>query len=54
VRATELIRFVVNKPVDDAVVEGTAQRIARLCATDEAREGLSASLDKRQPGWANT
>ena len=51
--ATELIRFVANKPVDDAVVEGTAQRIARLRATDEAREGLSAFLEKRAPAWTN-
>ncbi len=49
--ATELIRAVANRPVDDAVVEDTAQRIARLRATPEAREGLGAFLDKRPPGW---
>ncbi len=50
--ATELIRAVANRPVDDAVVEDTARRIATLRATPEAREGLSAFLDKRPPAWS--
>ena len=49
--AKDLIRAVDNKPIDDAVVEDTAQRIAQLRATPEAQDGLSAFLDKRQPGW---
>lgn len=51
--ATELIRAVANRPVDDALVEDTARRIATLRATPEAREGLGAFLDKRPPAWAN-
>lgn len=50
--ATDLIRAVAHRPIDDALVEGTAQRIARLRATPEAREGLSAFLEKRAPQWA--
>lgn len=50
--ATELIRAVANHPIDDALVEDTAQRIARLRATSEAREGLAAFLEKRAPSWA--
>lgn len=50
--ATDLIRAVANRPVDDALVEDTARRIATLRATDEAREGLAAFLDKRAPAWA--
>ncbi|MEO5794481.1 MAG: enoyl-CoA hydratase/isomerase family protein [Rhodoferax sp.] len=50
--ATELIRAVANRPIDDALVEDTAQRIARLRATAEAREGLAAFLEKRAPHWA--
>jgi methylglutaconyl-CoA hydratase len=53
--AKDLIVAVNNKPITDAVVEDTAQRIAHLRATPEARDGISAFLDKRQPGWiANT
>ncbi len=49
--ATDLIRAVANKPVDDAVVADTARRIAALRATDEAREGLAAFLQKRPAAW---
>lgn len=51
--ATELIRAVAQRPVDDAVVDDTARRIATLRATAEAREGLSAFLDKRPPRWTH-
>lgn len=49
--ATDLIRAVANRPVDDAVVEDTARRIAELRATPEAREGLGAFLEKRGASW---
>ncbi|TVO67853.1 enoyl-CoA hydratase/isomerase family protein [Denitromonas ohlonensis] len=49
--AKDLIRAVANKPVSDAVVEDTSQRIAQLRSTPEAREGLSAFLDKRPAAW---
>ncbi len=49
--ATDLIRAVANRPVDDELVEDTARRIATLRATPEAKEGLSAFLDKRPPAW---
>ncbi len=49
--ATELIRAVASRPVDDALAEDTARRIARLRATTEAREGLDAFLAKRPPAW---
>jgi methylglutaconyl-CoA hydratase len=52
--ATDLIRAVANRPIDDAVIEDTARRIATLRATTEAREGLSAFLDKRRPVWTDT
>ena len=50
--ATELIRAVANCPVDDAVVEDTARRIATLRATPEAGEGLGAFIAKRAAAWA--
>jgi len=52
--ATDLIRAVANRPIDDAVIEDTARRIATLRARPEAREGLSAFLDKRRPVWTDT
>lgn len=38
-------------PVTDAVVELTAQTIARVRGTDEAKEGFAAFLAKRPAGW---
>lgn len=52
--ATELIRAVTNKPIDDAVVEDTAWRIATLRATPEASEGLNAFLEKRSVTWTGS
>jgi methylglutaconyl-CoA hydratase len=49
--ATELIRAIANRPVDESVVEDTARRIAQLRATPEAAEGLSAFIEKRPPSW---
>ena len=49
-----LIRRVASGPVDDAMVEDTAQRIADIRATDEGREGVQAFLEKRGPKWRTT
>ena len=49
--AKDLIRADNNQPINDHVVEDTAHRIAHLRATPEAREGISAFLDKRQANW---
>lgn len=50
--AKDLIRAVAHQPVTEAVLDDTARRIAALRATPEAKEGLSAFLDKRPPKWA--
>lgn len=50
--AKALIRAIVNRPMDDALMEDTAKRIASLRSTPEAREGLSAFLEKRTASWA--
>ena len=52
--ATELIRAIAHREVDDGVVEDTARRIAMLRATAEAKEGLSAFLEKRPAAWLAT
>lgn len=49
--AKDLIRAVDGQPVNQTLVEETAHRIARLRATEEAREGISAFLEKRSPNW---
>ena len=40
-----------GSPGDDAVLYDCARRIARLRASEEAREGLDAFLHKRAPNW---
>ncbi|TRZ58401.1 MAG: enoyl-CoA hydratase/isomerase family protein [Rhodocyclaceae bacterium] len=47
----ELIRAVVSRPLTQEVVEDTAQRICRLRASDQGKEGMSAFLEKRKPNW---
>ncbi|WP_114862093.1 enoyl-CoA hydratase/isomerase family protein [Azospirillum brasilense] len=49
--AKELIRAVARRPLDDALVRDTAERIARQRASDEGREGVGAFLEKREPAW---
>lgn len=49
--AKDLINAVQGKPIDAATLEDTAQRIARQRRTAEARDGVSAFLDKRPPAW---
>jgi methylglutaconyl-CoA hydratase len=51
--AKELIRAVAPLSLEDAIPV-TARWIARLRATDEAREGMSAFLQKRKPDWIST
>jgi methylglutaconyl-CoA hydratase len=49
--AKDLIASVNGRAIDDVVIEETAQRIARQRATDEARDGIAAFLEKRTPAW---
>jgi methylglutaconyl-CoA hydratase len=49
--AKELVFAVAHRPVDDAVIRDTAERIAAIRASDEGREGLAAFLGKRKPAW---
>lgn len=49
--AKHLITAVNGRMVDDAVIEDTAQRIARQRATDEAKNGIASFLEKRTPAW---
>jgi len=49
--AKELIRHVHGRAIDESLIEETARHIAEVRASDEAREGLSAFLQKRRPDW---
>jgi methylglutaconyl-CoA hydratase len=49
--AKDLIFAVSDRPVDDAVIEDTARRIAAQRAGAEGREGVAAFLEKRPPSW---
>ncbi|HPE32622.1 MAG TPA: enoyl-CoA hydratase/isomerase family protein, partial [Parvularculaceae bacterium] len=49
--AKELIRAVAGHAITDAVMEDTAGRIARMRASAEGKEGMTAFLEKRKPNW---
>lgn len=51
--AKSLIAAVANHAINDALVADTAERIARVRASTEGREGLAAFLEKRKPVWAS-
>lgn len=40
-----------GEPITDDVLDETARRIAKTRVGDEAKEGLSAFLEKRKPAW---
>jgi len=49
--AKDLIRAVAGKPVTSELIQDTAERIAKLRASPEGREGVSAFLEKRRASW---
>jgi methylglutaconyl-CoA hydratase len=49
--AKELIRAVAGKPVHSELIQDTAERIARIRSSPEAREGVAAFLEKRRAAW---
>ena len=49
--AKQLAGDIAGRPIDDALMSETAELIADVRATPEAREGLSAFLEKRKPSW---
>ncbi len=46
-----LIAAVANHPIDATTIADTAQRIARVRASAEGKEGVNAFLEKRKAGW---
>jgi methylglutaconyl-CoA hydratase len=49
--AKALVRAVAHRPVDEHLIADTAERIATIRASDEAREGIAAFLTRRSPAW---
>jgi len=49
--AKDLVRAVANRPVTSELIQDTAERIARLRASPEGREGVAAFLEKRRASW---
>lgn len=47
----ELARYVGRGPVDRAMIEETARRIAAIRVSAEGQDGMAAFLEKRKPGW---
>lgn len=50
----QLVRDVAGRPIDEALRDDTARRIADARAGAEGREGVRAFLDKRDPAWRST
>ncbi|CAG4888358.1 enoyl-CoA hydratase/isomerase family protein [Paraburkholderia saeva] len=46
-----LVQDVAGRPLDAALIEDTAARIARVRASEEGREGVASFLEKRAPAW---
>jgi methylglutaconyl-CoA hydratase len=46
-----LVQDVAHRPIDDALREDTARRIADIRASAEGKEGVQSFLHKRPPAW---
>ena len=49
--AKDLIRAVANRPVTSELLQDTAERIAKIRASPEGREGVAAFIEKRRAAW---
>jgi methylglutaconyl-CoA hydratase len=46
-----LLQELSGVPIDEALVQQSAKRMAKMRASAEAQEGMSAFLEKRDPAW---
>jgi methylglutaconyl-CoA hydratase len=51
--AKRLVRDLAFRPVDDAIVADTAERIATIRSSVDGREGIASFLGKRKPRWVS-
>jgi methylglutaconyl-CoA hydratase len=49
--AKRLVHDLSGRAISPELIDETARRIAALRVSPEAREGVSAFLEKRKPGW---
>ena len=47
----QLVKDVAGRPIDAALRDDTARRIADIRASPEGRDGVQAFLNKRDPAW---
>ncbi|HZF79959.1 MAG TPA: enoyl-CoA hydratase-related protein, partial [Rubrivivax sp.] len=47
----QLVKDVAGRPVDAALRDDTARRIADVRSSSEGKEGVQAFLNKRDPAW---
>jgi methylglutaconyl-CoA hydratase len=52
-QAKVLVRDIAGRPVDNALLADSAERIAQIRASAEGREGVASFLEKRKPSWLN-
>ena len=50
-QAKLLVRDMAGRPVTDALVADSAERIAQIRASEQGREGVASFLEKRKPSW---
>jgi methylglutaconyl-CoA hydratase len=48
-----LVRDLAFRPIDDALVADTAERIATIRQSRDGREGIASFLEKRKPRWVS-
>ena len=47
-----LLLNLAHQPIDDSVIDYTADVIANVRESDEGKEGLTSFLEKRKPSWS--
>lgn len=50
-QAKRLVRDMAGKPLTDALIADTGQRIADIRSSEEGQEGVRSFLEKRKPRW---
>ena len=49
----DLTGAVAGRPIDSALKDDTARRIAEIRASPEGKEGIASFLEKRKPSWTS-
>lgn len=47
----QLVQFVTGEKITESLIQKTAEHLARVRRSSEAKEGLQAFLEKREPKW---